>query len=214
MYQNIFDFTFCCNTWPSRFARRVEDGGAIRRIPRHRAGFLNRPTAKSYSPHRSIHPSKRFTPISRCHTCFPRLRPAHAFPLSVRLLFEKLVENTIREIKPQVVMVELDAQRVGSFLEESRKVGGFRSLSVRLSLLCFFFSRCNAVNSPSNTTDCRAGEVRRQTNMHEPPARKRNNAQAAADLFQPTMSFPNSRSSCCAIEGPLLSTKRLGTLLR
>eukprot|EP00903_Cladosiphon_okamuranus_P013442 g12520.t1 len=32
-----------------------------------------------------------------------------------------LVENTIREIKPQVVMVELDAQRVGSFLEESMK---------------------------------------------------------------------------------------------
>ena len=35
---------------------------------------------------------------------------------------EKLVENTIREIKPQVVMVELDAQRVGGFLEESMKV--------------------------------------------------------------------------------------------
>eukprot|EP00752_Nemacystus_decipiens_P002178 g2073.t1 len=32
-----------------------------------------------------------------------------------------LVENNIREIKPQVVMVELDAQRVGSFLEESMK---------------------------------------------------------------------------------------------
>ncbi|CAN0251340.1 unnamed protein product [Pylaiella littoralis] len=32
-----------------------------------------------------------------------------------------LVENVIREIKPQVVMVELDAKRVGSFLEESRK---------------------------------------------------------------------------------------------
>lgn len=37
---------------------------------------------------------------------------------------EQLVENMIREIKPQVVMVELDAQRVGSFLEEAkRKVG-------------------------------------------------------------------------------------------
>lgn len=34
----------------------------------------------------------------------------------------QLVENVIREIKPQVVMVELDAKRVGSFLEESRKV--------------------------------------------------------------------------------------------
>lgn len=33
---------------------------------------------------------------------------------------EQLVENVIREIKPQVVMVELDAQRVGSFLEEAK----------------------------------------------------------------------------------------------
>lgn len=32
----------------------------------------------------------------------------------------QLVENVIREIKPQVVMVELDAQRVGSFLEEAK----------------------------------------------------------------------------------------------
>lgn len=53
--------------------------------------------------------------------------PLAALPLPrVRLalsLSEKLVENTIREIKPQVVMVELDAQRVGSFMEESMKVG-------------------------------------------------------------------------------------------
>lgn len=48
------------------------------------------------------------------------------------VLSEKLVENTIREIKPQVVMVELDAQRVGSFLEESMKVV-LISLSGRLS---------------------------------------------------------------------------------
>eukprot|EP00904_Undaria_pinnatifida_P003312 jgi/Undpi1/12982/HiC_scaffold_7.g02647.m2 len=34
---------------------------------------------------------------------------------------EQLVENVIREIKPQVVMVELDAQRVGSFLEEAKR---------------------------------------------------------------------------------------------
>lgn len=38
------------------------------------------------------------------------------------IVFEQLVENVIRDIKPQVVMVELDAQRVGSFIEESRKV--------------------------------------------------------------------------------------------
>lgn len=35
---------------------------------------------------------------------------------------EQLVENVIRDIKPQVVMVELDAQRVGSFLEEEKQV--------------------------------------------------------------------------------------------
>ncbi|CAM9364573.1 unnamed protein product [Ectocarpus sp. 12 AP-2014] len=32
-----------------------------------------------------------------------------------------LVENVIRQIKPQVVMVELDAQRVGSFMEPPKK---------------------------------------------------------------------------------------------
>ncbi|CAM9537974.1 unnamed protein product, partial [Hapterophycus canaliculatus] len=32
-----------------------------------------------------------------------------------------LVENVIRDIKPQVVMVELDAKRVGSFIEASKK---------------------------------------------------------------------------------------------
>lgn len=35
---------------------------------------------------------------------------------------EQLVENVIRQIKPQVVMVELDAQRVGSFMERPKQV--------------------------------------------------------------------------------------------
>lgn len=47
-----------------------------------------------------------------------------AFPsCSAVTTVDQLVENVIRDIKPQIVMVELDAKRVGSFIAASQKVG-------------------------------------------------------------------------------------------